>query len=93
MAGCAQPCQRSSLLELAGLLGGAAGPAVLVWSAPLVTPTARRCASCNRFVRAGAKFCDGCGAALLADCPKCGRPLRAGAKFCDNCGAPIRPGS
>jgi hypothetical protein len=60
---------------------------------PLVTPTARRCASCNRFVRAGAKFCDGCGAALLADCPKCGRPLRAGAKFCDNCVAPIRPGS
>ncbi|MBC7264054.1 MAG: zinc ribbon domain-containing protein [Chloroflexi bacterium] len=56
-----------------------------------VPPVAPRCPSCGRFVRAGAKFCDGCGAALLATCPHCGRALRPGAKFCDGCGKPIRP--
>lgn len=57
-----------------------------------VPPVAHRCPSCGRFVRAGAKFCDGCGAALLATCPHCGRALRPGAKFCDGCGRPTRSG-
>lgn len=59
----------------------------------VVSPSAApRCPSCGRFVRAGAKFCDGCGASLLATCPHCGRALRPGAKFCAGCGKPIRAG-
>lgn len=57
-----------------------------------VPPVAPRCPSCGRLVRAGAKFCDGCGAALLTTCPHCGRALRPGAKFCDGCGRPTRSG-
>jgi hypothetical protein len=57
---------------------------------PTMPQSAPRCPSCNRFVRAGAKFCDGCGAPLPATCPQCGRALRPQAKFCDGCGARIR---
>jgi hypothetical protein len=47
------------------------------------------CPSCGRATKAGAKFCDACGAALLITCARCGRPLRPQAKFCDGCGAAI----
>ena len=47
------------------------------------------CPSCKKPVRAGAKFCDNCGAKVSADCAKCGAALRPGAKFCDNCGAAV----
>ena len=51
------------------------------------------CPVCGRAVRPSARFCDGCGAALVVvTCPKCGRKLRPGSKFCDGCGASIGPG-
>jgi len=54
---------------------------------PLMVPGAPRCPVCSRFARAGAKFCDGCGAPLPVICQRCGRLLRPEARFCDTCGA------
>jgi predicted ATPase/class 3 adenylate cyclase len=45
-----------------------------------------QCPACRHDNRAGAKFCDECGAALPRGCPACGTPARSGAKFCDECG-------
>jgi predicted nucleic acid-binding Zn ribbon protein len=53
---------------------------------------AAHCPSCGRPIKAGAQFCDACGAALPSTCAKCGRPLRPQAKFCDGCGAAISSG-
>ena len=52
------------------------------------TGNAGSCASCGQDLRAGAKFCDGCGTRvdMVPKCSKCGQDLRAGAKFCDGCG-------
>ena len=47
------------------------------------------CASCGRGNRAGARFCDGCGASLAACCPACSTECRRGAQFCDACGAAL----
>ncbi|MDY6876735.1 MAG: zinc ribbon domain-containing protein [Chloroflexota bacterium] len=52
-------------------------------------PRASRCPSCGRFLRPGAKFCDGCGDPVLLTCPHCGRTLRPQAKFCDGCGTAL----
>lgn len=52
-------------------------------------PRASRCPSCGRFLRPGAKFCDGCGEPVLLTCPHCGRTLRPQAKFCDGCGTAL----
>ncbi len=52
-------------------------------------PQARRCPFCGRFLRSGAKFCDGCGKPLPLTCPRCGRTLRPQAKFCDYCGTSL----
>jgi predicted RNA-binding Zn-ribbon protein involved in translation (DUF1610 family) len=60
-------------------------PAAPVTQAPKVQA---RCPSCNQPVRAGAKFCDNCGASLVLVCAKCGAQLPPGSKFCDSCGAP-----
>lgn len=47
------------------------------------------CVSCHQPLRAGAKFCDNCGAPapVSHNCRSCGKPLRPGARFCDECGA------
>jgi predicted ATPase/class 3 adenylate cyclase len=47
------------------------------------------CPKCGADNRESAKFCDGCGAPLLAHCPSCGIVARAGARFCDSCGAAL----
>src|SRR5579864_5028181 len=47
------------------------------------------CQNCGAENRAGAKFCNECGAKLALVCPN-GHPVNAGAKFCDECGAPLR---
>ncbi|MCW3066129.1 MAG: adenylate/guanylate cyclase, partial [Solirubrobacterales bacterium] len=48
------------------------------------------CAACGHANRAGARFCDACGAPLaVAACGGCGSELRPGARFCDNCGMPV----
>jgi adenylate cyclase len=47
------------------------------------------CPACRIENRQGAKFCDGCGAALPRACADCGTALRANAKFCDECGRPV----
>jgi class 3 adenylate cyclase len=44
------------------------------------------CSGCGHDNRAGARFCDGCGARLGARCPACDTELRPGARFCDACG-------
>lgn len=74
----------------------ATGQAPVVAPMPAVTPAAAapapsglKCPSCGQAVRAGAKFCDNCGAVLQQDCPQCGQALRPGAKFCDSCGAKV----
>jgi len=63
-----------------------------IMSAPMAAAEAKseaRCPSCNQPVRAGAKFCDNCGASLAVACANCGATLRPGAKFCDSCGARV----
>ena len=47
------------------------------------------CASCGHENPAGAKFCNGCGAALLEACSSCGTSNAPGARFCSECGAPL----
>jgi ketosteroid isomerase-like protein/tetratricopeptide (TPR) repeat protein len=47
------------------------------------------CASCRRANREGARFCSGCGSALVPRCSACGAELAADARFCDSCGAAV----
>jgi adenylate cyclase len=47
------------------------------------------CGSCRHENRAGAKFCEECGAKLPRACGACGHPARDGARFCDECGQPL----
>ncbi len=47
------------------------------------------CPVCGKVVRAGAQFCDACGARLKQVCSKCGMELRPGARFCDACGQAV----
>lgn len=58
-------------------------------SSPVAAGAEALCPSCKQPVRAGAKFCDNCGASLTAVCAKCGASLRMDAKFCDACGAAV----
>ena len=52
------------------------------------------CPHCGHPLRPGAKFCGGCGQAVVAQaaepqpavCPRCGHPMRPGARFCGGCG-------
>ena len=49
-----------------------------------------RCSSCGIENRKGARFCAGCGTALVAaTCPECGTEISSSAKFCDRCGATV----
>src|SRR5215467_15497674 len=47
-----------------------------------------KCPKCQAENRAGAKFCEDCGASLAAPCRACGAELTPGKKFCGSCGAP-----
>jgi hypothetical protein len=72
--------------DLQEIVGGKTAPAMMS------VPSAPRCPSCNRFVKAGASFCDGCGAPLSRTCPKCGQVLQPQARFCEACGAKLGSG-
>ena len=50
------------------------------------------CPACAQDLRPGARFCDGCGAAVEARCPACGKGQRPQARFCDACGTPLAGG-
>ena len=54
-----------------------------------------RCSACGEENRPGARFCNGCGAALAATCASCGQGNPPGSRFCDACGqslaASVRP--
>ena len=54
-----------------------------------------RCSACGAENRPGARFCNGCGAALAATCASCGQGNPPGSRFCDACGqsltASVRP--
>jgi class 3 adenylate cyclase/tetratricopeptide (TPR) repeat protein len=50
-----------------------------------------KCPQCQAENRAGAKFCEDCGASLASPCRACGAELTAGKKFCGSCGAPASP--
>jgi class 3 adenylate cyclase/tetratricopeptide (TPR) repeat protein len=47
------------------------------------------CANCGHENAAGAKFCNGCGAALTQACAACGTTNPPGARFCNECGAAL----
>lgn len=47
------------------------------------------CVSCGVEARAGAKFCERCGAGLPRACPSCGMEVGATAVFCQSCGAKL----
>ena len=47
-----------------------------------------KCARCGREGTLGAKFCEECGAPLVARCAKCAGPLSPSAKFCPECAHP-----
>jgi len=63
------------------------------------TPQTTACPSCGAVVKAGAKFCGGCGATIgvapvtpspsAATCSACGAELKPGAQFCGGCGAKL----
>src|SRR4051794_9285179 len=47
------------------------------------------CPACGAENRPGARFCNGCGAALAATCASCGQSNPPGSRFCDACGQPL----
>ena len=47
------------------------------------------CAACGTENPPAAKFCMGCGAALVPSCPSCGTENPPTAKFCIECGAQL----
>lgn len=47
------------------------------------------CDSCGTDNRPSARFCEGCGGALVRGCPSCGVALRPSARFCDACGCAL----
>ena len=47
------------------------------------------CQRCQHANRAGAKFCENCGAPMAAACARCGAELTSASKFCPECGAPV----
>ncbi|HVE74545.1 MAG TPA: adenylate/guanylate cyclase domain-containing protein, partial [Mycobacteriales bacterium] len=47
------------------------------------------CSACGAENRPGARFCNGCGAALAATCASCGQANPPGSRFCDGCGLPL----
>ena len=60
------------------------------------------CNSCGAELAEGARFCDGCGAAIppaeesVAEsglCPNCGTQNAPGSRFCDSCGADLGGGA
>ena len=46
------------------------------------------CGKCGGPNGADAKFCQRCGASLIAKCTGCGAKLSADSKFCSQCGRP-----
>jgi class 3 adenylate cyclase/tetratricopeptide (TPR) repeat protein len=52
--------------------------------------TCERCGNANA---TGRRFCDACGAALVATCSDCGAQNRPGARFCGDCGAQLAGGA
>jgi len=66
-------------------------PAAVSGSAPAAsTSSTVPCPSCKKPVKAGARFCEHCGASLELKCSKCGGSLNPGAKFCESCGTPVK---
>src|SRR5262245_10876089 len=47
------------------------------------------CTNCAHENPAGARFCNGCGAALMPQCPACGADNPLGSRFCNSCGAAL----
>jgi class 3 adenylate cyclase/tetratricopeptide (TPR) repeat protein len=45
------------------------------------------CPACRHPVRAGARFCEECGARIEQTCPACGAVVSPDKKFCGDCGA------
>ncbi len=68
-----------------------AAPMMGAGMAPAPAPAGGiRCPACGQSLRAGAKFCEKCGAKVeAAKCAKCGAPLSPGAKFCAGCGEKV----
>lgn len=46
------------------------------------------CGKCGGQNGADAKFCQRCGASLIAECAACGAKLSVDSKFCSQCGRP-----
>ncbi len=47
------------------------------------------CSQCDHDNPEGARFCNGCGNALVSVCAACGAENPPGARFCNGCGAPL----
>ena len=48
-----------------------------------------KCPRCRAENRIGLRFCEDCGARLVAVCPSCGAEVTPGKRFCGSCGAPF----
>ena len=48
-----------------------------------------KCPRCQAENRAGLRFCEDCGARLVAVCPSCRAEVTPGKRFCGSCGAPF----
>ncbi|MGC4069204.1 MAG: zinc ribbon domain-containing protein [Polyangiaceae bacterium] len=63
-------------------------------SKPLGAPGVVNCTKCHASLPSGARFCAGCGTAVVQAvaqprfCTGCGQSLAAGARFCAGCGTP-----
>lgn len=57
-----------------------------VESEPASGVRAAVCGSCGGALRAGARFCSHCGAAVSLNCAGCQQPLDAADRFCSRCG-------
>ena len=52
-----------------------------------------KCATCQHDNPAAAKFCNGCGAALVPRCPGCAAENPPDARFCNQCGNSLGAGT
>ena len=78
-------------------IAGGMQPGASVMQSP--APDAAYCPACHAANKAGAKFCNSCGASMTPPppepkqdvCPGCGSAVSAGSKFCPECGTSLAP--
>ncbi|NPV60951.1 MAG: zinc ribbon domain-containing protein [Actinobacteria bacterium] len=97
------PYTRDALVSRLREMEAAGAAAAAVMGAPETeSPSPGFCPACGHPLRAGARFCKGCGAEVATAglhpaaavesprCPHCGSALAEGMAFCNKCGRPLQ---